>query len=264
LKITTIIPTYNRQNHIKRAIESVLNQSTKVDEIIVVDDGSTDDTKELIKDYPIKYIYQQNSGVSSARNSGIKESNGDFLTFLDSDDEWHFDKISKQLEFHTKNKDILFSHTNEKWMRDNKEIKIKGANKKFGGFIFEDILSHCTIGASTVMIHRDIVDDIGLFDESLEICEDYDLWLRVAKKYQIGYIDEPLITKYAGDWEQLSFKYWGMDRWRIESLKKHDSNQKVRDEIIKKSKILLKGAIKNQNSEVEQKYKSIISYYETL
>lgn len=262
MTITTIIPTYNREKFLPRCIESVLNQTIMPNEIILIDDGSIDNTREIASKYDIKYIRQENSGVSSARNLGIKNSNCEYITFLDSDDMWHNEKLEKQINFHSKYKDIKISHTNEKWIRDGKELVIKGSNTKKGGNIFIDILPTCTIGCSTVMIKKDLFDEIGLFDESFEICEDYDLWLRVAKKYEIGYIEDKLITKFAGEWEQLSFKYWGMDRWRIKALEKHSSYQEVRDEIIKKSKILLKGAIKKENQTIIDEYSKIIETYE--
>jgi glycosyltransferase involved in cell wall biosynthesis len=241
--ISTIIPTYNRAEFLPRAIESILNQSLSVDEIIVVDDGSSDNTKDIVSKYPVTYIYKDNGGVSSTRNMGILSSNSEYITFLDSDDEWHKDKIKEQVEYHNNNPHIQFSHTDEKWIRGDKEIKKKGFNLKKEGYIFKESLFNCTIGASTVMIHRDIFDDIGVFDESLEVCEDYDLWLRVAKKYEIGLIPKELITKYAGH-EQLSFKYWGMDRYRIIALQKHidtidiDDKDAVIEEIVKKIKYI--------------------------
>jgi glycosyltransferase involved in cell wall biosynthesis len=218
------------------------------DEVIVVDDGSTDDSRQIKKDFPsIKYIYQNNAGVSSARNLGIKTAKYEWIVFLDSDDKWHKDKLKKQISFHLNNKNILMSYTDERWIRDLKEVNIPKKFQKYGGDVFCHCLSHCIIAPSSVMINKDLLYKVGLFDEGLEVCEDYDLWLRVALKHEIGLIDEKLIIKYAGHDDQLSFKHWGMDRFRVKSLEKLlDSIQKetVREVLIEKYTLLLKGAIK--------------------
>jgi glycosyltransferase involved in cell wall biosynthesis len=248
--ITVVIPVYNRPELVKRAINSVKEQSLKADEIIVIDDGSTDKTAEVLKSFKtIKVITQKNSGVSSARNRGIKEATYAWIAFLDSDDVWHKDKLKLQAKFHKQNPDILFSHTKEEWIRDEKTIKQKKQHQKPSGFCFEENLNFCKIAPSTVMMHQSIFEKVGYFDESLEVCEDYDLWLRVLKNYEVGLIDEVLTTKYAGH-EQLSFKYHSMDKFRILSLLKHKNQADVKVEIEKKLEILLKGAVKHENHEL--------------
>ncbi|MBN2781960.1 MAG: glycosyltransferase, partial [Campylobacterales bacterium] len=180
-------------------------------------------------------------GVSSARNIGIQKSSCEWVAFLDSDDEWHPQKLEEQVLFHKSNPDIFMSYTDEKWIRDAKEIKIPKKFQKYGGSIFERCLSHCIIAPSASIIHK------KLFDEDLEVCEDYDLWLRVALEHRIGLIDKKLIIKYAGHDDQLSFKHWGMDRFRVKSLEKlltYVQNETVKKELIKKYELLLKGAIK--------------------
>jgi glycosyltransferase involved in cell wall biosynthesis len=265
MSITAIIPTYNRAEFITRVIESVQNQSYKVDEIIVVDDGSTDNTKEIVSKYKdVIYIYQENRGVSSARNSGIKASSSEYIAFLDSDDIWHEEKIKEQMSLHKSTPHIALSYTDEKWIRGDKEIKKKAHNLKKHHDIFLQSLNNCVIGCSTVMIKRDVLNDIGYFDESMEVCEDYDLWIRVMLKYDVALIEKELITKYAGH-EQLSFKYWGMDRWRVRSLEKYtDSEYKdeIIAQIIKKSTILANGAKKRDNKELYNYYTEKIRFYE--
>ncbi|MEA2017629.1 MAG: glycosyltransferase family A protein [Campylobacterota bacterium] len=252
--ISVIIPTYNRENLILRAINSVLNQTLKVDEIIVVDDGSKDDTRCIVKNLDIKYIYQENSGVSSARNRGIKEAKNDWICFLDSDDIWDKTKIEEQVLFHKNNKNILFSHTQEEWIFNGKIIKQKKHQQKPSGFCFEDNISHCLIGPSTVMIHKSIFNDIGIFDEGLLVCEDFDLWLRILSKYELGLIDKKLINKLAGHENQLSFITPMMDTYRIKALLKHKNKDIVKNMIIKKCDILIKGAIKHNNKDIENYY----------
>ena len=250
--ISVIIPVFNRQNFVKRAIESVLEQSLKADEIIVIDDGSDDDTPKVLKSFAdkIKVITQKNSGVSNARNSGIKTAKNSWITFLDSDDIWHKDKLKKQMSFHNNNPEILFSHTNEEWVRDAKIVKQKKQHQKPKGFCFKENLNFCKIAPSTVMIDKKLLEDVGYFDESLEVCEDFDLWLRVLRSYELGLVEEVLTTKFAGHKNQLSFKYNAMDRYRILALLKHKDTLDAREEILKKLAILLKGAVKYQNLEL--------------
>ena len=257
MKISLIIPTYNRVTHLETTLLSVFNQTTKVDEIIVIDDGSTDKTQQLLAQYDIKYIYQENQGVSSARNRGLQEVKNDWICFLDSDDIWESNKIEKQIAFHKINPHILFSHTDELWLFNDKIIKQKKHQLKPSGFCFKQNLPNTLIGASTVMCHKSIFDNVGLFDEELKACEDYDLWLRILDKYELGLINEKLIQKIAGHRGQLSFETPLMDSYRIKALLKHlQSNYKneVKQEVIKRCDILINGAIKHGNDELKHHY----------
>ena len=220
MKVTVIIPTYNRYELLRRAIFSLLKQSYRVDEIIVVDDGSSDNTSNITQDFPqIKYFYQNNSGVSAARNLGIKKATNEWLAFLDSDDEWHKEKLAKQVVFHQTNATLLMSYKAEKWVRDGIEVKIPKKYRKIGEDIFSENLSYCNIAPSCVMLHRSLLDDVGLFDETLRVCEDYDLWLRVLCGHRVGLVNEKLITKYAGHDAQLGFAK-DLDSVRMSVLQK--------------------------------------------
>ena len=269
MEISVVIPTYNRYEFLKKALISVYAQSYQPKEVIVVDDGSCDDTKQIQKDFPnIKYIFQKNSGVSSARNKGIENSTYKWVAFLDSDDEWCEDKLLLQVKLHQQNKNILMSYTDEKWIRDSLEVKMPKKYKKIGGYIFDKCLSHCIIAPSSVLIHKQLFDDLGMFDESLEVCEDYDLWLRVAISHEIGLCEEKLIKKYAGHEDQLSFKYWGMDRFRVISLEKLldfdlDEAKKnlVKKYLFKKYSLLLKGAIKYDRIQSIKEYEIKMQRY---
>jgi len=259
MKISVIIPTYNRENLIEKTIQSVLNQTIKADEIIIIDDGSTDSTKKILEKYDqnIRYIYQKNNGVSSARNLGINKASNEWLCFLDSDDIWHEEKLAKQIAFHTKYTHILWSHTDELWKFNSKIIKQKKHQLKPSGFCFEQNIANTLIGASTLMIHKKVIDDVGAFDERLIACEDYDLWLRILFKYELGLINEKLITKIAGHENQLSFSTKLMDRYRIIALQKHTNTpykESVLKQIINKCDILIQGAIKHNNKEIEDYY----------
>ena len=231
--LSIIIPTFNRASFLERAINSILNQSYQKFEIIVVDDGSTDNTKSILKKYPeIRYFYQKNSGVSKARNVGIQNSKYDYIAFLDSDDEWRGDKLEIQTKFLKNNPNIFIVYSDETWIRNGKEIKKKFYQSKPFGFCFLENLDFCKIGTSTVLIKKSLLKEVGYFDENLMICEDYDLWLRISKNYEIGYIDLELIKKIAGHDGQLSFSEFAIDRYKIDALAKH-LNSKYSNEVKK-------------------------------
>ncbi len=258
MKISVVIPTFNREDFVQRAINSVLNQTVSVDEIIIVDDGSSDNTREVLeKNSSIRYIYQENSGVSSARNKGIFKAKNDWIAFLDSDDIWCEEKIEKQIQLHHQNNSILISHTDELWNRNNKIIKQKYHQLKPSGFCFLDNIPSCKIGPSTTLLHKSILKDVGYFDEKLIVCEDYDLWLRILLKYELGYLDEKLTTKYAGHDNQLSFSTFAIDKYRIQALEKHLNGEyktEIKEEILKKCALLLKGAHKYNNLDIIKVY----------
>ncbi len=247
LKISVVIPTYNRSSLVQRAIKSVLSQTLNLYEIIVVDDGSSDDTLKVLKNYPVKVLHQKNSGVSSARNLGIKNSSGDVIAFLDSDDEWEKEKLEIQIKLHQNG--CRFSHTEEIWIKDGRVKKQKAHHKKPNGECFYENISFCKISPSTVMIDRALFEEVGFFDESLEVCEDFDMWLRVLKITPTCLVKKPLTKKYSED-EQLSFKYFGMDRFRVTALLKHLPDEKIKEEIEKKLTILKNGAKKHGNQEI--------------
>ncbi|NPA59490.1 MAG: glycosyltransferase [Epsilonproteobacteria bacterium] len=269
MNISVIIPTYNRYTLLKRAMASVDAQTIKPDEIIVIDDGSTDDTSKIQNDFPhIKYIYQKNKGVSSARNLGITTASNEYITFLDSDDEWHRDKLKEQISFHINNPDILISYTDELWIRDDKILKVPKKFKKIGKDAFLENLHYCNIAPSSVFIYKSVFDKVGVFDESLEVCEDYDLWLRIASRFKIALVDKKLITKYAGHEDQLSFKHWGMDRFRVLALEKLldavvGDKELIRKVLVQKYTLLLKGAKKHDKIQNIYKYEKKLERYKS-
>lgn len=259
MKISAIIPTYNRADFIAEAIESVQNQTYSIDEIIIVDDGSNDTTCSILKKFDVKVIKTQNFGVSHARNLGIKEAKNDWVAFLDSDDLWMKEKIKKQVTLHKKYPDLLFSHTFERWEKNGKVAKYPKRLAKPFGFCFLDNISTCKIACSSVLVHKSIFEKVGYFDENLKVCEDYDLWLRITNTFEIGLIKEECITKRAGH-KQLSNEIFAIDAYHVDSLLKFlDTKYKdeVKKEIVKKCQILLKGAIKHENQEIYKKCKLI-------
>ena len=271
MKISVVIPTYNRKHTLARAINSIFSQTRQVFEIIVVDDGSTDGTPEwIMQTYPaVKYIYQKNSGVSSARNTAIRSAKGNWIALLDSDDEWLPSKLEKQIEFLMKQPDYKFCHTNEIWIRNGKRVNQMNKHKKFGGEIFEKCLDICRISPSSSLFSKSILDDIGYFDESLKVCEDYDLWLRVTSKYKILFLDNPLIKKYGGHSDQLSQLPNGIEQYRIHSLENilHSNflsdSQKIaaKDTILYKLDIYINGLKKRGKLKDLKKYKKKIEQW---
>ena len=263
IKYSVIIPTYNRSNYILDAINSVNNQSFKNIELIIVDDASSDDTINKIENLNLSVPYKiiknkQNYGVSKSRNIGVSNSKGDYIAFLDSDDLWEKDKLFKQNAFFEDNQNIYICHTNEKWLKNNKHLNQKKIHKKQAGFFFERSLERCMVSPSAVVIHKSVFLEHGNFDESLPVCEDYDLWLRLNNQLYFGYINEPLVVKRGGHSDQLSTSYSMMDKYRIQSLRKIiksniliPENQNLALQMLTyKTKILLIGAIKHKNDEL--------------
>ena len=220
--VSVIIPTYNRLPFLVPALNSVLEQTCRIHEIIVVDDGSTDGTVEFLhKNFPaVSVISQKNQGVSSARNTGIRKATGEWIALLDSDDLWLPEKIEKQVHFLSRNKSYQACQTLEKWIRNgNHVIPPKYLDKSENG-LFQRSLQRCIICPSSVLLHSTIFKEIGLFDESLPLCEDYDFWIRLLLKNKIGLLEELLVIKNGGHDDQLSMSTWGLDRYRIQSLEK--------------------------------------------
>ncbi|MEE4262581.1 MAG: glycosyltransferase [Desulfobacteraceae bacterium] len=217
--MSVIIPTYNRGWIVKEAIDSVLGQDFSDFELIVVDDGSDDNTREVLGAYAkaITVLHQSNKGVSAARNRGIAEASGRLIAFLDSDDLWLPGKLKTQVKFFEENADAMINQTQEIWMRNGIRVNPKKRHHKFSGMIFKRSLALCLVSPSAVMIRKSLFDTVGVFDERLPACEDYDLWLRISCRYPVHLIDFPLIIKRGGHDDQLS-KAAGLDKYRIQSL----------------------------------------------
>lgn len=225
-RISAIIPTYNRIGFLEKTLRSILQQTHPCDEIILVDDGSTDATKEFVasftkenKNHNIIYLYQENRGAAAARNRGIEAADSEILCFLDSDDCWHEKKIETQFLAMQEKSDYKISHTREIWYRRGELLQQKKKHQPPDGEIFNACLPMCVVGMSTVMIKKEVFFRHGMFDESLPCCEDYDLWLRIAAHERFMLVNEALTIKDGGRPDQLSVLYRaGMDKYRIQAL----------------------------------------------
>ena len=271
--VTVVVPSYNRAHTLERALSSVLAQTHPANEIILVDDGSDDNTENFVRhSFPtIKYLRQDNQGVSAARNLGIRHAQGQWLAFLDSDDAWLPQKLEQQLAFINSNKDYKICHCDEIWIRKGVRVNPMKKHAKRGGDIFEHCLPLCAISPSAVMIHASLFDTFGLFDEQLPACEDYDLWLRLCSQQTVLYLDQQLVYKYGGHADQLSQLHWGMDRFRIQALEKileqglltTQQTAAALKVLIKKLTILHGGARKRNNTELAKQCQEKLIRYQS-
>ena len=271
--VSIIIPTLNRAQSLIRAVASVLAQSYSNIEVIVVDDGSTDNSSDLLRNRfgsQIRILrLPRNRGVSYARNRGIELSRGSFIAFLDSDDLWEPEKTGRQLAFMRGDPDIIISQTDEIWIRNGRRVNPCKHHKKPSGAIFAECLPLCVVSPSAVMMRRRFFAEIGLFDENLPACEDYDLWLRTASRYSVSLLSEKLVVKYGGHDDQLSRTIPALDRYRIASLLKilasdtltPSQRTLVLATLERKSKIYLKGCRKrgriNEVTALEQSLRDV-------
>ena len=257
MRISVVIPSYNRAHTLQRALQSVFDQSSAVDEIILVDDGSTDDSTAMVaREFPgVSIIRQPNGGVSAARNKGIEAAQYDWIALLDSDDCWLPHKIKAVRDAALKHPGFVLYHSDEIWMRRGVRVNPMQNHRKSGGWIFAQCLPLCAISPSATVIQKSALQDLGLFDESLPACEDYDLWLRLCHRFPVHYIEQPLITKYGGHEDQLSRQYPAMDRFRVRALHRlldtavlqQSDFEAARSTLLGKLEILIKGAHKHHN-----------------
>ena len=223
--VSVIIPTHNRRDYVREAIASVVAQTYQDFELIVVDDGSDDDTGTLVAEFSpvcpsLRYVCQANRGVSVARNTGVALSSGHYLAFLDSDDVWQPSKLERQLAFFGAHPRASICQTEEIWLRRGVRVNPHAKHRKTGGDIFARSLERCLVSPSAVMLRRSLFDRVGGFDPCLPACEDYDLWLRIGATQPIHLLDTPLVIKRGGHPDQLSQRFWGMDRFRVTALQK--------------------------------------------
>ena len=270
-KVSVIIPTYNRAEFLRNAIDSVLAQTYHDFELLVVDDGSTDQTRELVAGYGDQLIalFQANRGVSSARNLGIRAATGELVAFLDSDDAWLPEKLAWQVAIMDQHPDLQLCHTEEIWIRRGVRVNPKKKHQKYAGYIFPYCLPLCVISPSSVMLRRTLFETVGYFDENLPACEDYDLWLRITKDYCVYFIEQPLLLKYGGHPDQLSRTHWGLDRFRIQAMEKLlqtgnlslEQRAQTLQELRRKCRIVAQGCFNRQKFAEGEHYRQIPQKY---
>lgn len=233
-EVSVIVPTFNRAKIIPKAIDSVLQQTYRDYEIIVIDDGSTDNTKAVLKKYDDKivYRYKENGGISSARNSGIEIAKGKYIALLDSDDFWLKNKLEKQMTCFKENASYGMVATRCSSFDidgDFDTIQPQGKIRKKNragksGWVFKDLFYRNFIRTSSVVIKRNCFGKVGMFDESLYQCNDVDMWMRIAKAYPVGFINEPL-TVYTNNSKGVSIdSLEGRETYLQVLGKNHDPN----------------------------------------
>lgn len=270
--LSVVLPTYNRAWTVRQAIDSVLDQDDGTLELIVVDDGSTDGTSRLLSTYGdrLRCIRQDNRGVSAARNAGIRAAAGDLIALLDSDDTWLPGKVKAQLDFFSAHPQALICQTEEIWIRNGVRVNPGQRHRKHAGMIFEGSLALCLVSPSAVMMRKSLLDEVGLFDESLPACEDYDLWLRIAWRHPIHLIDRPLIVKRGGHADQLS-RMPELDKFRIRAIARlldsgclSPDQQKASIGMLKtKCAIYAQGCRRRGRMEQAAYYESLVDPYQT-
>lgn len=256
-QVSILLPTFNRASTLRRALDSVRAQSFTDWELIVADDGSTDDTFSTFQAWaaerPDRAIFLSspiNSGVSSARNRAARAARAPWLAFLDSDDEWLPQKLARQV-----NSKSMLVHAEELWIRNGLPVPVAKRYAKSGGRVFQRCVDLCFISPSATLIRRDLFNELGGFREDFPVCEDYDLWLKVSARFDVEFIAEPLVKKYGGHADQLSTRNPAMDYYRAKALLpyldenslSHEERAYVTAALARKCEILLKGYSKHGN-----------------
>ena len=266
--VSAIIPHHNRVELCKRAIDSVLQQDYPEIELILIDDGSTDDVNELeaiVVDSGGSFINREHLGVAAARNFAAAKASGKYLAFIDSDDLWLPSKISRQVDYFEKHSDCRICQTKERWIRNGKFVNSRRIHAQPNGEAFYASLPLCCISPSAVMLEKSLFESFGGFDPRLIVCEDYDLWLRITSQHKVPLIEEVLVEKHGGGHDQLSRSQVAIDRFRIFSLLKllaeselsSLQEQAAADELVKKCQILVAGATKRGNNRVASLYQRL-------
>ena len=207
-KVSVIIPTYNRSELLKKAVESLENQSHQNFEIIIIDDCSTDDTAEVVKgmgDNRIIYLkHDTNKGGSEARNTGIKQATGNFIGFLDSDDQWLPDKLEKQLKQFEGRPEVGVVYTGVQVVNEHNQPTRKIVPAYKGEILPKLFESNCIDTTSSVLVKREILDQVQGFDASLPSCQDWDLYIRLAQVTKFDFVKESLVLFYHHSGERIT------------------------------------------------------------
>jgi glycosyltransferase involved in cell wall biosynthesis len=271
--VSVIIPTYNRPEMTVRAVESVLGQSYGRVELVVVDDGSTDCTPETINGMEspgVRLVRQNHQGVSAARNLGLSVTTGELVAFLDSDDYWLPGKLEAQVNLFSRNPEAMICQTEEQWIRKGRRVNPATKHQKPAGEAFFRSLSLCLISPSAVMMRRELFDLVGIFDEDLPACEDYDLWLRITARYPVFLIEDHLVVKTGGHGDQLSQTTMGLDQYRVRALEKivksgildPEQHRAALEELIRKARIYGQGCLKRERAGEGRRFLQLAEEYQ--
>lgn len=272
MRISVVIPTHDRLALVAEAVRSVLAQTLKPIDVIVVDDGSTDGTAgSLAASFAsqVHLLTTSNRGPAAARNLGVAHARGDWIAFLDSDDLWLPDKLAAQAALLGREPAVEICHTDEIWMRDGRRVNQRHRHRKPSGNVFEACLRLCLISPSTVLLRRSLFERVGGFDEGLAVCEDYDLWLRICRDNPVALVDEPLIIRRGGHGDQLSRRYWGMDRFRVAALARVLAEGRLRADdravavavLVEKCAVLAQGARRRGRDDEAARYEALAAYF---
>ncbi len=262
--VSVIIPTHQRLGMLREAVASVQGQTLAELELLVVDDGSTDGTWAWLQQQPALRALrsERRAGPSAARNLGAGAARGPYLAFLDSDDLFEPDKLRQQVALLEAQPQLALCHANELWLRNGRPLRQLEKHRKRGGWIFEHCLPMCRISPSAAMIRREVFEALGGFDEALEVAEDYELWLRLTCQHEVGFIEQPLITKRGGHPDQLSHKYPQIEGFRIEGLRRvilrcplsDSQRQAAMEELRRKCEIFARGCQKRGRHDEAERY----------
>ena len=269
--VSVILPTFNRGYCLAESVQSVLEQSFRDFELIVVDDGSTDNSLDVMGQFPQAKLIRlnENRGVSYARNRGMDIAQAEWIAFLDSDDIWEKDKLAIQMDWLARHPQFHAVHTDEIWIRNGVRVNPMNKHRKYSGDIFRYCLPLCVVSPSSVLLRAELLKEVGGFDESMPVCEDYDLWLRLARQVPFHFIEDKLLVKRGGHADQLSRKYWGMDRWRVDALEKLLIENKLNEEqkdwvvamLIEKCRVLVIGFAKRGKNQDAEDYRNLVARY---
>ncbi len=270
-RVSVIIPAYDRKAMLCEAVDSVLAQNYRDFELIVVDDGSSDGTADEVAAHygaRVRLLRQWNRGVASARNMGVRRCDGEYVAFLDSDDLWLPKKLATQVNFMQADPRRRICQTEEIWIRNGIRVNPKTKHRKPSGNIFRASLELCLVSPSAVLMTRTLFEEVGGFDETFPVCEDYDLWLRIARDHDVGLAPEPLVLKRGGHPDQLSRSTWGFDRFRTRALKKlldsglAGERRKWAIEVLtRKTRILAAGAHKRGRETEALEYDALLAAF---
>ena len=273
--ISVIIPVFNRRESVVRAIHSVLAQIDAEFEVLVIDDGSTEGSAEVVRENFANQVqihrFKENRGVSAARNQGIDRAHGEWIALLDSDDEWKPQKLSRQMRALCSS-GLRICHTDEIWIRNGVRVNPHKHHEKDSGNLFARSLELCCMSPSSILMCRETLLQAEGFDERLLVCEDYDLFIRLTCRHQVAFVPDKLVVKYGGHADQLSRAYPAMDRFRVYAINKllrtdelnPEQRQAAVETLVQKARIVIQGAKKRNNLDLANSMQSHIDRWRGL